>query len=79
MSTTIQISEKNKKRLLLLIAEMQNNSQKKLSYDDAMSFLLDSIQNKFILRQSFSKKYQGSLNRDLAFKNLQEGRKSERT
>ena len=78
MSTTIRISEKNKKRLLILIADLQNKSQKKLSYDDAMTYLLDSIQNKFILRQNFTKKYRGTLQRGKAFQDLKEGRKSER-
>jgi hypothetical protein len=78
MSTTIQISEQNKKRLLILIAEMQNKSQKKLSYDDAMTFLLDSIQNKFTFRKNFSKNYRGTLNREQAFKDLKESREIER-
>ena len=78
MGTTVQISEETRGKLLELISRLQIKRRKKLSYDDAIGFLLEQEQDVIGRRGRFVELYRGRLDADIAHFALKEGRNLER-
>ncbi len=78
MVSSIQISEETKKRLLVIMAEVQKQEKRKITYEEAINYLIDRENKSFQNRELFAKKYRGLLNSFQAKQDLQEARQLER-
>ncbi len=77
MATTIQISEETKKKLFMIMNQLEKQWRRRVTYDEAIKFLLNEEKLEFN-REDFLKnvkKYQGILKPDEGkdlFKELRE-------
>jgi len=78
MATSIQISEETKERLLVIMAKLQEQRREKITYEDAIAFLLRKETLSFDSRRQFGKKYRSFLDYKQAREDLEEARKLER-
>lgn len=80
MATTIEISEKTKKKLFSLVNQLEKEWNKKITYDEAIQFLLENrkiIINKEEFIQNIEK-FEGILEKGEGKKLLKELRNKER-
>lgn len=63
MTTTIQISEETKKKLFLVMNQLENKWGRRITYDEAIKFLLQEEKNEVDKNQFLKniKKFQGIL------------------
>lgn len=78
MVTSIQISEETKKKLLMIMAEIQKQRGQKITYEEAINYLIEKDSQSFSIRKKFAQKYRGFINKDQAKLDLAEARKLER-
>ncbi len=78
MATTIQVSEETQAKLLHLAAELQAKLGKRVSYDEAITLLIEQSRGVEEARERFHKLF-GSLRGDKeAWKNLQQFRREDK-
>ena len=78
MATTIQVSEETQARLIQLAAELQAKLGRRVSYDEAITLLIDQSRGVEEARDRFHKLF-GSLRGDKeAWKNLQQLRREDK-
>lgn len=78
MVTSIQISEETRERLLVIMAKLQEQRREKITYEEAITFLIEKGTLSFDTRRRFGKKYQGFLDEKQAREDLKEARNLER-
>ncbi|MHA2273189.1 MAG: hypothetical protein ACXACI_15100 [Candidatus Hodarchaeales archaeon] len=78
MMTSIQISEETKERLLVIMAKLQEQRREKITYEEAIAFLIEKATLSFDTRHRFVKKYHGFLDNKQAREDLKEARNLER-
>ena len=78
MVTSIQISDETRKKLLVIMAEIQKKEKRKITYEEAITYLIEREEKSFPLRESFADNYRGVIDADQALKDLIEARNLER-
>lgn len=78
MMTSIQISEETKERLLVIMAKLQEQRREKITYEEAIAFLIEKETLSFDTRRRFVRKYRGFLDYQQARDDLKDARKLER-
>ncbi|MHA1232694.1 MAG: hypothetical protein ACTSRH_12080 [Promethearchaeota archaeon] len=79
MPTTIQISEETKKRLFFIINKLERKCGKRITYDEAIKYLLEENEEKFDKDEFIEnmKKFKGVLKPEEGKKLLKELREKE--
>jgi hypothetical protein len=78
MVTSIQISEETRKKLLIIMAEIQKKEKRKITYEEAITYLIEREEKSFVLRESFADSFRGVIDSTQAQKDLIEARNLER-
>ena len=78
MVTSIQLSEETKKKLLGVMADIQKQKGQKVTYEDAINYLIEKNSQSFEARKNFAQNYRGVLNKEQAARDLAEVRGLER-
>ena len=78
MVTSIQISEETRKKLLMIMAEIQKKEKRKITYEEAITFLINREEKSLEKRKEFANNYRGVINVEQAQKDLIEARNLER-
>ena len=78
MVTSIQISDETRKRLLMIMAEIQKQEKHKITYEKAITYLIEREEKSFTLRESFEDNFRGVIDSTQAQKDLIDARNLER-
>ena len=78
MISSIQLTQETKAKLLKIIATLQNERNSRVTFEDAILYLLKQTQTQSVSREILSSSYSGIIDLQQATSDLREGRYIER-